>query len=257
LPIGTPTSIGGIADTGPTGTSFTANTTAAVPAAADTLIIMACSWVTSSNAIATGSLAGMGLTWTKHGEITGLGGGVGWGHAVFSADGSAGEATGQTMTLTTSISCFGAGFGMIYNTGLNTDATGANRVDITDGQMQTGSTFATFDTTATTTTVADTFLYGGALIDGVTTVTATGGGTQAHHWQDGTNGWTRQTQYKILASAQSTSLTGSIIAPQPGHYVAGFSAFKAAASTPPDIKEGYAVPAGMLSPSLIEKGWWH
>jgi hypothetical protein len=226
LPIGTPTSIGGIADTGPTGTSFTANTTAAVPAAADTLIIIACGWVTSSNAIATGSLAGMGLTWTKHSEITGLGGGVGWGHAIFSADGSAGEATGQTMTLTTSISAFGAGFSMIYNTGLNTDATGANRVDVTDGQHST-TPVASYDTTATSTTVADTFVYGGAVLDGLGTCTATGGGNEIHDFQDTTNAWTHHAQYKILASAQSVSLTATLAGFTPGVQTSGFTAFKA------------------------------
>jgi hypothetical protein len=26
---------------------------------------------------------------------------------------------------------------------------------------------------------------------------------------------------------------------------------------PPNIEDGFAAPAGMFSPTLIEKGWWH
>jgi hypothetical protein len=33
--------------------------------------------------------------------------------------------------------------------------------------------------------------------------------------------------------------------------------FDGQGSTPPNIEDGFAAPAGMFSPNLIEKGWWH
>ncbi len=98
----------------------------------------------------------------------------------------------------------GAMLSAVYVTGLNT---AVNAVDVTDGQGQ--GTASSWDTTATTTTFADTLIFGGCHLDGNGTNTATNGATEIHDFFYATETWSMCTEYKILSAIGSASLTGT------------------------------------------------
>lgn len=197
MSIGTPTTIGTNSAV-VAGTTATLTTTADIPA--NELGILVIGWGNSS-ARTLNTVTG-GTTWTIDKAQT-FAGAIPWAIAVVSGKGLV--SSGTVITATFSGACFGALLAGCYCTGLNTTA--VSNVDISDGQGQAST--LSWDTTATSTTVNDTLVFGGCIHDGATTNTASGGATELHDFQFATESWTQTTEYKILSGTASTSLTGT------------------------------------------------
>jgi hypothetical protein len=215
MAIGTPTSIGTGSQNA--GTSFGLVCSGSAPS--NSLVIVMYGWGGSGGTRTLDSVAGGGLTWTiDHPQA--FAGAIPWGFGIASAQAPSG-ATTPTITGTFSGLLEGVMGAAYYCTGLDT---AGSPKDVSDGN---GASVTTWDTTATSTTFADTLVIGGAMHDGTTTNTATGGATEIDDFQYATDAWTMATEYKILASAQSASLTGTWAAGATD-YVAAFVAYKAA-----------------------------
>lgn len=198
MPIGTPTTIG--TNTTTAGSSGTLTTTAVVPSGA--LIVLGVGW---GNTVARtlSSVTGGSLTWAIDHQQP-FSGAIEWGYAVVSAQAPAGLASGTVLTATMS----GAELGLLmcgsYTTGLVTSSPGV--VDVHDGQ---GGSSDAWDTSATSTTQADTLVIGGSFRNGLNTNTPSGGASELHDFQYATESWAQCTEYKILSATASTSLTGT------------------------------------------------
>lgn len=216
MAIGTPVGIG----TASTTTSSSPAITTSGAAPSSSLVIAMFSWGATS-ARTLNSVAGGGLTWAID-QATAYAGAIPWGFAVCSAQAPSGLASSTTITGTLSGGPFGTLMAVVYCTGLAT----ATPKDVSDGN---GQNQATWDTTAQTTTVADTLVIGGCLTDGTKTNTASGGATELQDFQYATEAWSMCTEYKILSSAASTSLTGTWTAGNTNK-TSAFVAYKAASA---------------------------
>ncbi len=222
MPIGTPTTIG--TNTNAAGSSGTLTTTAVVPSGA--LIVLGVGWG-QSPARTLSSVSGGSLSWTIDHQQP-FSGAIEWGYAVVSAQAPAGLASGTVLTATMS----GAELGLLicgsYTTGLAT----SSPVDVHDGA---GGSSDPWDTTATTTTVADTLVIGGCFRNGDNTNTASGGATELHDFIYATEQWAQCSEYKILSATASTSLTGTwTVAPGVPDWSSAFVAYKMATPSGPD-----------------------
>ena len=109
-----------------------------------------------------------------------------------------------TISVTFAAIAQGAMVSAVYVTGLET---ADDVVDVTDGQGQASA--GAWDTTATTTTFANTLLWGGCLFDGNGTNTPTNSANEMHDFFYSTETWSMCTEYKTLTSTGSASLTGT------------------------------------------------
>lgn len=215
MAIGTPTGIGTNTTAGP---STNVSTTGTVPSGALVIMVVG-TGINSGTSVITAS--GGGLTWAT--DVSNLFSGViPWYLSVFSAQAPSGLAASSTLTASCTGSFIANMVAVVYCTGLDT----SSPKDISDGN---GASATNWDTTATTTTVADTLVIGGCIHDGLTSNTATGGATELQDFQYATDAWTMATEYKILAATASTSLTGTWLAGA-NNYSAAFVAYKAAAA---------------------------
>jgi hypothetical protein len=173
------------------------------------------------------SVSGGGLTWAIDHQQA-FAGAIPWGFAVCSAQAPAGMSA-STITGTLSAGPFGTLMAAAYTTGLDPTSPGVK--DVSDGNGVSGTTW---DTTATSTTVADTLLFGGCITDGLKTNTPSGlaagaGGGELYDFQFATEAWSMCVEYAILSSAQSASLTGDWGAGSTDK-TSAFVAYKAAAT---------------------------
>lgn len=215
MAIGTPTGLGTAVALNDATPAIT--TSGVVPSGA--LVIVTFGWGSIGAANTLNSVAGGSLSWAiDHAQA--FAGAIPWGYAIASAQAPSGLASATTITGTLSGSFpYATLIAAMYCTGLAS----STPKDISDGN---GASATAWDTTATTTTVADTLVIGGCLHDGTTTNTATGGATELYDFQeDTTNAWTACVEYKILSATASTSLTGTWAAGA-NNYVAAFVAYK-------------------------------
>lgn len=206
--------------------SYTHSTTAVVPS--DGFIIVCAAWGAAADR--TGAMSGGGLTWaTDHSQL--FSGAIPWRFAVFSAQAPAGLASSTVLTLTlTGGNAFGAFITACYTTGVATAAA----KDVSDGS---GASTASWDTTATSTTVDETLVIGGSIHDGLQTSTATGGATELFDFQLAAESWAMTVTYKQLATIQSASLTGTWTGGA-SDSTSAFAAYKS--GTPPVIAPDYS-----------------
>ena len=221
MAIGTPTTIGtNTLD----GDAVTLTTSATVPSGA--LVVVCVGW---GNDVARtlSSVDGGGLTWVIDHQQP-FSGALEWGFAVVSAQAPAGLASSTVLSTTFSGTIFGSLIAGSYTTGLDTVAP----VDVHDGA---GGSSDPWDTTATTTTVADTLVIGGCFRNGANTNTPSGGATELHDFQLPVEDWAQCTEYKILSATASTSLTGTwTVAAGVPDWSAAFVAYKAASGVATD-----------------------
>lgn len=196
MAIGTPTTLGTNTISG--APSITLTTTATVPSGALVILLLG---LEGGTAPAVSSTAGGGLSYSTDKSLayTNI---VDWNVSIISAQAPAGLASSTGITVTFNQSLIGLVAGC-YCTGLETSSV----KDIDDGQGQASVT--SWDTSATSTTVADTLVIGASLHDGLETNTATGGATELHDFQIVAQQFSLCTEYKILSSTASTSLTGT------------------------------------------------
>lgn len=235
MAIGTPTGLG--TNTATAGTTVTLTTSATAPSGS--LIILTYGWGTAAGSPGTiSTVSGGGLTWVTD-VSQAFSGGADWGYAVISAQAPSGLASGTAITITISFSAFGHLVAGLYCTGLAT----STPKDISDGQGQASAT--AWDTTATTTTVADTLVIGGSVTDGTKTNTPSGGATELYDFQYATEAWALCTEYKILSATASTSLTGTWSGGA-ANCTSAFAAYKAdttAVAGLPDVVMGPFIPS--------------
>ena len=199
--------------------AVTLTTSATVPSGA--LVNVFVGWG-DSVARTLSSVSGGSLTWTIDKQVP-FSGALEWGFAVVSAQAPAGLASSTVLSTTFSGTVTGSLIAGCYTTGLAT----SSPVDVSDGA---GGTSDPWDTTATTTTVADTLVIGGCFRNGGNTNTPSGGATELHDFQLAAEAWALCTEYKILSATASTSLTGTWTN-NPGvpDWSSAFVAYKAAA----------------------------
>src|SRR4029079_1473739 len=146
MPIGTPTTIGtNTLD----GDAVTLTTSAAVPSGA--LAVVCVGWG-HDVARTLSSISGGGLTWSIDHQQP-FSGAIEWGFAVVSAQAPAGLSSGTVLSTAFSGSIFGSLIAGSYTTGLAP----SSPVDVHAGA---GGSSDPWDTTAATTTVADTLVIG-------------------------------------------------------------------------------------------------
>lgn len=220
MAIGTPTSIGTNSSSSAT-TNVT--TTGAVPAGA--LVIMLIG-VGLSSGTSTITASGGGLTWTTdHSQL--FSGAIPWYYAIASAQAPSGLASGSTLTGSGTGTTIATLVAVAYCEGLETSGV----KDVSDGNGQ--GTGTTWDTTATSTTVADTLVIGGCLVDGTKTNTPSGGATELNDFQYATEAWSMCVEYLIKNTASSASLTGTWSSPGNTDKTSAFVAYKGAAGAAP------------------------
>lgn len=196
MPIGTPTTIGtNTLDGG----AVQLTTTAAVPGTG-ALIVLGVGW---GNDVARtlSSVSGGSLSWSIDKQQA-FSGAINWGYAVISAQAPTGLASSTVLSTTFSGTIFGSLICGSYTTGLATSSV----VDVSDGA---GGSSDPWDTTATSTTVADTLVIGGCFRNGLNTNTPSGGANELHDFQMAAEDWAMCSEYKILSATASTSLTGT------------------------------------------------
>ena len=196
MAIGTPVAIG-TANT--TSGNAVLTTTGAAPA--NSVVFFIVGWSFSSAVTLTG-VTGGSLTWTIDYQQP-FSGVAEWGYALVSAQAPAGLGSSAVLTGTYSGVVTASMIAGAYCTGLATSGV----ADVHDGQGQGAAT--NWDTTATSTTFSDTLVLGGSIHDGLATNTPTGGASALSDFQNATEAWSMCVEYKILASIQSTSLTGT------------------------------------------------
>lgn len=223
MPIGTPTTIGtNTLDAG----AVTLTTTAAVPSGA--LVVVCVGW---GNTVARtlSSISGGGLSWSVDKQQA-FSGALEWGFAVASAQAPAGLASSTVLSTTFSGAILGSLIAGSYTTGLQTSSV----VDVSDGA---GGSSDPWDTTATTTTVADTLVIGGCFRNGNNTNTPSGGASELHDFVLVAEDWAQCTEYKILSAIGSASLTGTwTTAAGVPDWSAAFVAYKGIPSVTPDTQ---------------------
>lgn len=226
MAIGTPVAVGTTAIGGATATP-TVTTTGVVPTPARLFLIIGNGLVAGFNL---SSVSGGGLTWAVDRTGT-FAVDSNWGFAIASAHCPSGLASGTVITATLAGVPQDSMLALVYCTGL-ADTLPA---DVQDGQAQ--ATNLNWDTTATSTTVADTLVLGGCIHDGFgsATNTATGGASELQDFLNASEGWAFCTEYKILSAAGSASLTGTWSA-DAFDSVSGFVAYKAAVTTVADTQ---------------------
>jgi hypothetical protein len=197
MAIGTPTSIATPTQDGSTSATHTITTNATAPSGS--LVIAVISW--GSSTARTVAMSGT-LTWATD-QSQAFNGAVQWGYAICSAQAPSGLASSTVLTATFSGTILGANIAVFYCTGLAT----SSPTDVSTGQgVNTAS--ASWTTGTNTTTVADTLVIGGCIIDANTSSTATVG-TELADWLNTAHDWTTTTTYRILSATALTSLTGT------------------------------------------------
>lgn len=225
MAIGTPTQIG--TDLTSANTSHQMTTSVTVPSGAMVFLLYGCGSGDGAVVRSATTDNGPGLTYAEDVKQAGLSV-IDWAYIILSAQAPSGMASGTviTTTFTQLVISMLAGY---YCTGLATSAA----KDISDGSGPTSVT--NWDTTATSTTVADTLVIGGALHDGLTTNSPTGSANELDDFQFAGEAWTMATEYKILSAAGSASLTGSWGGA--GITTSAFVAYKAPEVAPPSTTE--------------------
>ncbi len=209
MAIGTPTSLGTTADAGATD-PYTLSTTAVTPSGA--LIVLATLTGLTGGAL-TYSVNGGGLTWTEDATNGGASGGSFWKYSIWSAPAPAGLASSTTINLdigTGSGSTFSGLMSAFYITGVSVLS---DRANMTDSSYTTGSGVNTWDSTASSTTLANTILIGLGFSDnaGANSSTATGSATEIHDFASSDNINLTST-YRIVSATGSYGATGNWLA---------------------------------------------
>lgn len=206
MAIGTPVSLGTTADAGATD-PYTLSTTATTPSGA--LIVLG-TLTGQTGASPTYSVNGGGLTWTEDKQQTGTSGSVGWTYSLWSAPAPSGLASSTTINLdigTGSGSTFSGLMSAFYITGVSLLSDRANMVD---SAFTSAGGISSWDSTASSTTVADTILIGLGFSDntGVNSSTPTGSASEIHDFRS-TDDINLTTTYRIVSATGSYSATGN------------------------------------------------
>lgn len=232
MAIGTPTTIGTRIESA--GLDAVLTTSAAVPSGALVIFIVGFG---GSSAGTISSVSGGSLTYAvdfsqAYNNI------IDWGVALVSAQAPSGMASSTAVTFNFTNNQAVA-IGGVYCTGLATSSV----FDVADGQGQASVT--NWDTTATSTTFADTLVIGGSLHDGTQTNTATGGASEIHDFQNAGEAWSMATEYKILSAAGSASLTGTWTGA--GITTSAFAAYKGVAAAGAEKQSFYGYRRRMVT----------
>jgi hypothetical protein len=171
--------------------------------------------------------------------------------ALASAQAPSGLTSGATITATYSASTAARQIGGTSFTGVAT----SSPVDTTTGP--TGVVDLAPWSTASTSIQAGSLLVATCYTEtGARTNTPDAGSTEALDWQNAASPTTQTTCYRVESSAGSYVVSGAWVGGIARSGINGV-AYLAGVAAPPDIEEGFAAPAGMFSPTLVEKGWWH
>jgi hypothetical protein len=195
------------------------------------------------------SVGGGGLTWTSN--LAGPNSlGAGGYAAIVSAPAPSGLASGTTITVTWGGSAVAQSLGAM-------SFTGVSGVDVAGTVQSFNSGTAT--TTGNISVAAGSVLVGGFWSEAEATAgggTITAPSTKTAVDVDTSRQYGQMMGYRLEASAGTVAVAGAWATSSGGHMGLGV-AYEAVADVPPNIEDGFAAPAGMFSPGLTEKGWWH
>jgi hypothetical protein len=231
----------------PSTTSIGFNTTSTV--AAGGFIIVQVGGFTGSATVLSVANSGTDLGWTinKQGRPASPSADL---VAIASAQAPSGLASGTTITATYSAGVAARQIGGSSFTGVAT----SSPVDGTP-TGPTGSVDVQPWSTASYTILAGSLIYATCYTESGNYTNTAVNGSQAILMPNAASPTAQVGMYRVESSAGSYTVSGSWSSIARAANIA--VAYKAVADVPPNIEDGFAAPAGMFSPGLIEKGWWH